>query len=87
MQKPSVARIVLAVGGYARSNNSDVAPAVITRVFGEHPDGGYTVNMTVLPDCGAPIPATSVRLVDDEGAARALLAHDMSTAAYWPPRV
>ena len=87
MQKPSPARIVLAVGGSARANGADVAPAVITRVWGEHPDGGWTVNATVLPDAGTPVASTSIRLFDTEDEARAALPYESSSAAYWPPRV
>ncbi len=41
VQKPSLARMVLVVGGPANSNGADVAPAVVTRVWSEHPDGGW----------------------------------------------
>lgn len=83
---PSLGRIVLAVGGPAVGNGSDTAPAVITRVWGAHPDGGWTVNMTVFPDAGISpaVPATSARLFDTEDEARTYLP---ATAAYWPPRV
>jgi hypothetical protein len=84
VNKPALPRMVLVVGTPAQSNGADVAPAVITRVFGDHPDGGSVVNVTVFPDAALPRPATSVRLVDDEDQARALLP---STAAFWPPRV
>jgi hypothetical protein len=77
---------VLVVGGPAVSSNTDVAPAVITRCWGAHPDGGEIVNVCVFPDAGISpaVTATSVRLFDTEAEARALLP---STAAYWPPRV
>lgn len=82
MQIPSLGRIVLAVCPQAKSNGADVAPAIITRVWGEHQAGGWTVNVMVLPDSGTPVAATSVRLFEDEEAARA-----NGFAAYWPPRV
>jgi hypothetical protein len=86
--KPSLCRMVLVLGPPAESNGASVAPAVITRVFSEHPDGGWTVNVTVFPDAAPPRPATSVRLVDDEDQARALLSTAAyTTAAYWPARV
>lgn len=84
MQKPSLGRIVLVVGGAAKSNGAEVAPAIITRVFSEHPDGGWTINATVLPDYGQPALASSLRLVDDEDTARALPG---GYGAFWPPRV
>lgn len=84
---PSLGRIVLVLGPVARHNGADVAPAVITRVWGEHPDGGHTVNVTVLPDGYAPRHATSVRLLADEQAARESLADERGVAAYWPARV
>lgn len=87
MQKPSPGRIVIAVGGSAANNGADVAPAVITRVWSEHPDGGWTINATVLPDYGQPVFASSTRLFDTEEEARANLPHPSSIAAFWPPRV
>jgi hypothetical protein len=86
-QQPSLGRIVLAVGTQATSNGTDVAPALITRVWGENPDGSWTVNMTVFPDAGSPVNATSVKVFADEEAARAALPFPTATAAYWPPRV
>lgn len=85
-QQPSPGRIVLAVGAQAVSNGTDVAPALITRVWGENPDGSWTVNMTVFPDAGSPVSATSVEVFADERAARAALPFPSTTAAYWPPR-
>jgi hypothetical protein len=82
MQKPSLGRIVLAVCPQAKSNGADIAPAVITRVWNEHPTGGWVINVTVLPDAGTPVAATSVLLVEDEEAAR-----QHGFAAFWPPRV
>lgn len=86
-QQPSAGRIVLAVGSAAKSNGTDVAPALITRTWGENSDGSWTVNMTVFPDCAEPRVVTSVKLFADEDAARGNLPHAESLAAYWPPRV
>lgn len=86
-QQPSAGRIVLAVGAQAAGNGSDVAPALITRTWGENEDGSWTVNMTVFPDAGSPVSATSVKLFADEEMAREALVFSTSTAAYWPPRV
>lgn len=84
MQQPSVGRIVLCGVDDVMNNGSPVAPAVITRVWNEHPDGGWVVNVRVLLDAEAvPLWWTSVRLFDTEA--------DKDTAgspgAYWPPRV
>ena len=87
MQQPSPARIVLAVGGKAKANGGDVAPAVITRVWSKREDGSWLVNATLLPDASAPAVATSVYLFEDEQAARDSLQHETATALYWPPRV
>lgn len=86
-QQPSAGRIVLAVGAQAAGNGTDVAPALITRVWGENPDESWTVNMTVSPDAGSPVSATSVRVFADEETARAALPFPTATAAYWPSRV
>lgn len=86
MQKPSPARIVLAVGAKAQSNGTDTAPAIITRVWSEK-DDVWLVNATVLPDATDPVVATSVYLYADEEAARGSLQNEYTTALYWPPRV
>lgn len=86
VQAPSIGRIVHVVGGPATSNTADVAPGIITRTWGAHPDGGEVINVTVFPDAGISpaATATSVRLFDTEDEARA---HLPSTVAFWPPRV
>jgi hypothetical protein len=85
MQKPSLARMVLVVGDAAKHNGADVAPAVITHIWGEHADGkAWTVNLMLFPDAGEPRSATSVYLYETEEEARK---RNPSTAAYWPPRV
>lgn len=85
MPKPTIARTVIAVGGVAAANGSDVAPATITRVWSEREDGSWLVNLIVFPDASnQPRAATSVHLFPDEEAARASLKHESFTAAYWP---
>lgn len=83
MSKPSVGRIVLVMGGAAKSNGADVAPAVITRVWSDE-----MVNVTVFPDAHerAAQPETSINLYETEDEAREALASS-GRAAYWPPRV
>lgn len=87
MQQPSIGRIVHATGGSAASNGIDYCAAVVTRVWSEHPDGGWTINVTLLPDFGQPVLASSVRMFETEEQARENLPHPSSIAAYWPPRV
>lgn len=86
-QKPSIGRIVTAVGFLARSNGTDEAPAIITRVWGERPDGGWTVNATIFRDNAAENYASSVLLFEDADVARAHLQHEQATALHWPARV
>lgn len=81
---PTIGRIVHVTqvpGPY--NNHADVAPAVITRVFGES-----CVNVRVLHD-GPPVAEerqdwlTSIPLHDDEESARAI---GLTHVAFWPPR-
>lgn len=84
MTKPAIGRIVHLVGTHADSNGADVAPAIITRVWSDE-----MINVCVFPDSGTPHNVTSVKLVADEAAARALsdgLPYKQN-AAFWPSRV
>jgi hypothetical protein len=56
--QPSVGRIVLF--GDLDSNGQKEHPAIINRVW-----SGETVNLTVFPDCGAPVCKTSVPLLPE----------------------
>lgn len=58
------------------SNGISEHPAVINRVWSD-----TCVNLTVLPDCGAPISKTSVVQNED------LQTGDQGNAWRWPPRV
>lgn len=87
-QTPSIGRIITVVGQGARSNGTDVAPAVITRVWGERPDGAWTLNVRVFPDAGIGQNLTSILLWPDEDTARqAIEGKDSMSAAHWPTRV
>lgn len=86
MQKPSPCRMVLAVGGKAKGNGCDVAPALITRVWSQREDGSWLVNATLFPDASPSAVVTSVYLFEDEPTARDSLAYAESTALYWPAR-
>ena len=81
--KPSLGRVVLVRVDPRQNNGSDEAPATITRVFGEHPDGGWVVNVRVQLDAfEMPLWLTSVRLFDEPSVG----VRDMSHTAWWPPR-
>lgn len=94
--KPTIGRVVLALVDPATNNGSDVAPAIITRVFSD-----TIVNVRVLLD-GPDVPwKTSISLHDDRDAVDAAKAQREAEladrggphapivmhAAYWPPRV
>lgn len=81
--QPAVGGTVHVFGEAFNTNGTDVAPAIITRVWGEHPDGGFTVNLTVFPDAALPKPATSMVLYQNEEQARERSQH---AAAFWPAR-
>lgn len=85
-----VGRTVHVVGKGAESNGASVAPAVITRVWGEpQPGGRQLVNLTVFPDGAAPKPQGSVFLYPSVEAAHEAV-HGVTDiaymAAYWPER-
>lgn len=80
MMKPSLGRIVLVAVDPAQNNGSDVAPAVVTRVFSGDEVSGWVINVRVLLD-GTDVPwRTSQRLIDEPDAPRVGI-------AWWPPRV
>jgi len=77
MQKPSIGRVVL-VRLIKPSNGSYIHPAIINRVWSNE-----CVNLCVLPDCGAPFNATSVRICAEFPPQ---LPEAPSIVAIWPPR-
>ncbi|MEU2402811.1 hypothetical protein ABZ609_00495 [Streptomyces rubiginosohelvolus] len=82
-QTPSLGRVVLVLVNPITNNGSDIAPAMVTRVWEQGKDGSWGVNLKANLD--SPTTSkwfTSVRLFDTEDEARA---HD-GEAAYWPPR-
>jgi len=98
VQKPSVGRIVHVTVDPSRNNGADVAPAVITRVWGDN-----CVNLRVLYD-GPPVAPehhhrqdwlTSWPLHESREAMEAAhaeqaeqLGHVVTrSGAFWPPRV
>lgn len=78
--KPSVGRIVVASVPPATNNGADEAPAVITRVWNEHPGGGWVVNMRILHDSNEITWSTSAHLYDEKPE------NAGPGAAWWPPR-
>jgi hypothetical protein len=93
MQTPTVGRVVLALVDRKSNNGSDVAPAVITRVWNEYEHNGesrWLVNYRITGDnTDVPVWKTSAQLFADEAAARAFLADGTANGmqAFWPPRV
>ncbi|MGH6657596.1 MAG: hypothetical protein ACRDVE_20615 [Actinocrinis sp.] len=91
-------RVVLVVVDPAQNNGSDVAPALVTAVFGgryEHHDGlgeRETVNVRVLCDSSETLWLTSIQLFEqrpDKDAWAASHPHWESgycAIAFWPPR-
>lgn len=78
---------MIALGGAAVCNGTDIAPAVITRVWGEHPAGRHIINLRVFPDGTSNVPCmTSVPLFDTEQQARDFVDETPAApvAAYWP---
>ena len=93
-QTPAIGRIVHVLVDPQINNGSDVAPAVITRVWSEGAPGVWAVNVRALLDA-IPMPgewATSRYLHADEAAARAAMGDDkpdfhISVHAFWPAKV
>lgn len=83
MQTPSKGRIVMVPADPHENNGDKDAPALVTRVFGQRPDGGWTVNVRVLFDSNSIAWRTSVALFETEDQARAGGEH----TAWWPARV
>lgn len=85
MNKPSVGRIVHVVVDPRQNNGSDVAPAIVTRVWNDE-----MVNVRVLLDGPDVLWQTSIKLVDerpeddDESVGRDT--NGVQRVAFWPPR-
>lgn len=85
--KPSIRQIVIVSVAPEMNNGADRAPAIITRVWGAHPGGGWTINARVLCDSQNTLWLTSLRLFATEDEALAAMAPGASHFAYWSPRV
>lgn len=86
--KATQGRIVIVTG--INSNGSLEHPAVITRPWSEEDVGGkpQLANVTVFPDCSAPVPQGSVPLFDTRENALAYFGGDFGQqlAAWFPAR-
>jgi len=75
---PSLCRFVIARVDPTQNNGADVAPAVITRVWGPE-----MVNLRVFVDAPTmPLSKTSVKLFDSQEEAEGT-----ELACWWPPKV
>lgn len=77
MSKPSIGRIVHVIADRAKNNGSDVAAAVITRVWND-----TMINVKVLTDGDKDYWQTSINLYDERPQDDSIV-----RAAWWPPRV
>ena len=88
--KPSIGRIVIAKN--VLSNGADEHPAIINRVWSDGDPAQGTVvaiNVTVFPDCGAPLNQTSVFIFENRAAADAFLVTQgdlKPVVCFWPDR-
>ncbi len=85
--KLTIGCIVHVKGAIVTSNGTDVAPAIVTRVWAPHDtlDAPVMVNCTAFLDLSGPQHLGSVMVYDTEE--EALSHYDgRSAVAYWPPR-
>lgn len=83
--KPSIGRTIIVRSNAARSNGTNIAPAVITRVHCSDGRGAVLVNTTAFPDCAVPVVVSSVPLFATQADADHAVGPD-GCAAWWPPR-
>jgi hypothetical protein len=98
VQKATLGRIVHVLVDPTKNNASDVAPAIVTHVFGEpyvRTDGlgqSQTVNVRVLCDSHNTLWCTSIQLFEQRPTAEQLEALNQynpkgyETVAFWPPK-
>lgn len=91
--KPTIGRIVIALGGPVVSNGTNVAPAIITRVWSdrdtreEDQDAApILINATAFPDMAGAQILSSTRLFDTKEQAEKAYEPGGPAVAYWPPR-
>lgn len=86
MQTPSLGQTVIVRANPGDFSGATEAPAIITRVWHEQPDGAWLVNVSVVHDNGPVTSRTSVSLFEDQAAADEAKPDSTSTA-WWPPQV
>lgn len=96
--KATIGRIVIALGGSVVSNGTNVAPAIITRVWADHAeehgrdtrestdDKPVLINVNAWPDLGTEKHLVSIRLFDTKEQAEKAYEPGGPAVAYWPPR-
>ena len=87
MPIPQIGSTVIVRG--IQSNGATEHPAIITRAWSTQDTdrGAVAVNLTVLPDCGAPLLRTSVMLFSAEHQALEYCGgKNNAVAAYWPAK-
>ena len=87
MPKATIGRTVIILN--VPSNGAIEQPAVITRAWSDLPteQGAVAVNLTVFPDCAAPVCKSSVLLFDNAEAAHLHLGQNPhAIVAHWPER-
>lgn len=100
MQTASIGRIVHVLLDPAQNNGSDVAPALVTRTWGEpyflaplNDVERQTINVRVFGDNAETLLLTSIVLFEERPTAEQLEALNSSNpkgyraVAFWPPRV
>lgn len=97
MQGASIGRIIHVIVDPAANNGSDIAPAIVARVWGEpYEQNGVerqTVNVRVLGDCAETLWLTSIALFDERPTAEQLAewnpynAKGHRAVAFWPPKL
>lgn len=91
--KPSLGRVIIVRGKIVTSNGSDLAPAVVTRIWSDEDTRNepVMVNCTAQPDLAGHQHIGSVFVYDTKEEADVV--HDAQVppgstpVAYWPPRV
>lgn len=99
MQTASIGHIVHVLVDPAQNNGSDIAPGIVTRVWGDPYTPGtaalerQTVNVKVLLDQNQDLWLTSIWVFDDRPTAEQLEMLNQQNpkgyraVAFWPPRV
>ena len=90
MRKPTISQFVQALVHPSKNNGTDVATAVITRVFSPiqaGDDAAWCVNARLLLDSPDTDWVTSVYVYESEEIARAHQATPLQVCLYWPASI